>query len=264
MLPGGPIPTLPNKEPIKCKHRLFGSILDIVHLRCLPKPTEYPSITKAKPTALKQASAPTPHFQIWQVLKSPTVFFNLAVGHSMKNITKITTMKGKTLSKTTAKPAKRKLIPSRDRVDNNLAMADKNMGQKRTKGQKRDIKSIRSRVASRLAKFDLAHLDPHFTNVHNHLQYLNNQPYIKRALYPDEFKTSLMWMCSEPGISILKRAAEPAGLFDDLEAEFGQGVGVMIDLYEDLGSDTTEDTALWSISTDDTADLEDFIQGVTA
>jgi hypothetical protein len=182
----------------------------------------------------------------------------------MKNITKITTMKGKTLSKTTAKPAKRKLIPSRDRVDNNLAMADKNMGQKRTKGHKRDIKSIRSRVASRLAKFDLAHLDPHFTNVHNHLQYLNNQPYIKRALYPDEFKTSLMWMCSEPGISILKRAAEPAGLFDDLEAEFGQGVGVMIDLYEDLGSDTTEDTALWSISTDDTADLEDFIQGVTA
>ena len=41
---------------------------------------------------------------------------------------------------------KRKLIPTWDRVDNNLASASKHMGFKRTKGQKRDIKGMRSQV----------------------------------------------------------------------------------------------------------------------
>ena len=189
----------------------------------------------------------------------------------------------KTIAKTIAKNhrqmetiAKRKLIPSWDRVDNNLALVSKNMGHKRTKGHKRDIKSTRSQLASGLAKFDLAHLDPHVTNVHNHLQYLNNQTNMKRALYPDNFKTSLMWMCNEPGASLLKGAAESAGLFNkpnkekeelesDLEASFAQGVNFMVDLDED-GSVTTEDTTSWSITTDATvlADLDDFIQSVAA
>ena len=42
--------------------------------------------------------------------------------------------------------AKRKPIPTWERVDNNLASASKHMGFKRTKGQKRDIKGMRSQV----------------------------------------------------------------------------------------------------------------------
>ena len=148
------------------------------------------------------------------------------------------------------------------------------MGHKRTKGHKRDIKSTRSQVSNGLAKFDLAKLDPHFTNVHNHLRSLNDQPDIKRALYKDDFKASLMWMCKEPGASLLKGAVECTSLVDtpnqaqeefdesDLEATFAQGVNFMINFDED-GSFTTEDTASWSITTDDTvlADLDDFIRG---
>ena len=52
--------------------------------------------------------------------------------HCPKGITKIT--------------AKRKPIPTWERVDNNLASASKHMGFKRTKGQKRDIKGMRSQV----------------------------------------------------------------------------------------------------------------------
>ena len=193
-------------------------------------------------------------------------------------------------TKTIAKPTKRKLIPSWDRVDNNLALVSKNMNHRRTKDHKRGIKAIRSRLESDFAKFDLANLDPHFTNVYNNLQSLNNQPNIKRALYPADFKTSLMWVCNEPGVSILKGAAESAGLFDKpdkekeelesyLEAAFAQGAPTvfggfdfMIDLDEleggsvttedtEGGSVTTEDTAVWSITTADTvlADLDDFL-----
>ena len=42
--------------------------------------------------------------------------------------------------------AKRKPVPTWERVDNNLASASKHMGFKRTKGQKRDIKGMRSQV----------------------------------------------------------------------------------------------------------------------
>jgi len=190
-------------------------------------------------------------------------------------------------TKTIAKANKRTLIPSWDRVDNNLALVSKNMNHRRTKDHKRGIKAIRSRVASDFAKFDLANLDPHFTNVHNHLQSLNNQPSIMRAFYTADFKTSLMWLIAH--LSILKGAAESAGLFDkpdkekeelesDLEAAFAQGAPTifngfdfMIDLDEleggsvttedtEGGSVTTEDTTLWSITTADTvpADLDDF------
>ena len=61
----------------------------------------------------------------------------------MKTKSKKTIVKG---VKGVAKPARAK-VETWDRVDNNLDLASKHMGYKRTKGQKRDIKGRRSQVA---------------------------------------------------------------------------------------------------------------------
>ena len=116
--------------------------------------------------------------------------------------------------KSFGKPPRRKFVPSWDRVDNNLALLSKNLGHVRTMDHKRDMKSTWAQVVSDFDKFDLATLHPHFANVHNTLQSLTKQPHIKRANYPAHFKTSLKWMNLEPGISILKSAAESAGICD--------------------------------------------------
>eukprot|EP00320_Phaeocystis_rex_P020526 CAMPEP_0119059318 /NCGR_PEP_ID=MMETSP1178-20130426/3506_1 /TAXON_ID=33656 /ORGANISM="unid sp, Strain CCMP2000" /LENGTH=166 /DNA_ID=CAMNT_0007040345 /DNA_START=37 /DNA_END=537 /DNA_ORIENTATION=- len=158
----------------------------------------------------------------------------------------------KGVTKNSAKPTKRKLIPTWDRVDNNLALVSKCMGYKRTKAQKRDIKAVRLKVMCVLAKLDLAHLDLRFTNVHNTLQSVNNQPGIKRAIYPLEFKKSLMWMCNE-GASILKSACAGVATFDGFA-----GFDFMNCCLDGDVSVTSENTTAWSIPTVDTCLPRDF------
>ena len=53
----------------------------------------------------------------------------------------------------------------------------------------------------------------------NELKALNAQTNLNRALYTTEFKSSLKTLCSDQGISILKAAAESAGLFIKPEIE---------------------------------------------
>lgn len=167
-------------------------------------------------------------------------------------------------------------IPSSDRLDNNAAIIMKNLGHKRTKHTPRDMKYIWRLLASDFEKLDLVNLDSRFTKVYEELQSLKNQaPDIKRAAYTDEFKSCLVWMCTEQGVSILKGAA---GLFDTpnkekeelasaIEAAFAHegfaaleiipsaptifGFDLMNGRDED-GSATTEDTTSWSVTTEDT------------
>ena len=78
-----------------------------------------------------------------QIRDQPTFFAHMAGDHFMKTKSKKTIVKG---VKGVAKPARAK-VETWDRVDNNLDLASKHMGYKRTKGQKRDIKGRRSQVA---------------------------------------------------------------------------------------------------------------------
>ena len=127
----------------------------------------------------------------------------MPIGTQGNEFPKYTEKWEKGITKASAKPTKRTLVPSWKRVDNNLVSALKCMGYKRTKGHRRNIKAIRHQVMSILAKLDLTALDPRIAEVHDTLQILSNQPGIKRATYPPSFKKSLVWMCNE-GASILK------------------------------------------------------------
>jgi hypothetical protein len=131
------------------------------------------------------------------------------------------------MSRGVTKTKPRMRIKSSERVDNNLSRLSKALGHKRTKATSRGIKAVRARLANDLGKLlTLANLDPGFTkactNVHDELQSLNAQSNINRAPYTGEFKASLLWLCTDAGVSFLKSAAESAGLF--IEEEFAAAV----------------------------------------
>ena len=83
-----------------------------------------------------------------------------------------------------------------------------------------------NQVVSGLAQLkpDLTHLDPdgNFTRVHNTLLSLSSNQRGMRAVYPPEFKTSLVWICYGPGASILQYilqcATEKKWLLSEVEA----------------------------------------------
>ena len=104
-----------------------------------------------------------------------------------------------------------------------------------------------------LAKLDLPHVDRRFTIVHNTLQFLNNQPGVKRVEYPHEFKKALLWICKE-GVPTLKSIKEIRTL-ENLPSDVFTGFDFMNCL--DDGSFTTESTSSWSFATEDTSILAD-------
>ena len=69
-------------------------------------------------------------------------------------------------------------------------------------------------------KPDLTLLDPdgNFTRVHDTLLSLSKNQHGMRAVYPPEFKTSLVWICYGPGRSILQCATEKKALLSEVEA----------------------------------------------
>ena len=79
-----------------------------------------------------------------------------------------------------------------------------------------------NQVVSGLAQLkpDLTLLDPdgNFTRVHDTLLSLSKNQRRMRAVYPPEFKTSLMWICYGPGRSILQCATEKKALLSEVEA----------------------------------------------
>jgi len=103
-------------------------------------------------------------------------------------------------------------------------------------------------VVRGLAKLDLPHVDRRFTIVHNTLQFLNNQPGVKRVEYPREFKKALLWICKE-GVPTLKSIKEIRTL-ENLPSGVFSGFDYMNSL--DDGSVTTESTSSWSFATEDT------------
>ena len=114
-----------------------------------------------------------------------------------------------------------------------------------------------------MAKLDLPHVDRRFTIVHNTLQFLNNQPGVKRVEYPREFKKALLWICKE-GVPTLKSIKEKEALLSGVEAlplegfatleNLPPGVFAGFDFMNSLddGSVTTESTSSWSFATEDT------------
>jgi hypothetical protein len=109
-------------------------------------------------------------------------------------------------------------------------------------------------VVRGLAKLDLPHVDRRFTIVHNTLQFLNNQPGVKRVEYPREFKKALLWICKE-GVPTLKSIKEIRTL-ENLPSDVFTGFDDFMNCLDD-GSFTTESTSSWSFATEDTSILAD-------
>ena len=154
-------------------------------------------------------------------------------------------------------------IPSSERLDNNAAILLKLLGHKRTKHAPRDMKSIWLLLASCFEKLDLPNLDSRFTKVYKELQSLKNQaPNIKRVAYSNEFKSCLAWMAKGAGGFFDTPNKEKEELVSAVEAAFAhEGFAALDNLQfgfnsknglDEDGSATTEDTASWSVTTEDT------------
>jgi len=118
---------------------------------------------------------------------------------------------------TTFKLKTRVKISSVDRQDNNMEKLMKAVGHKRTKNQDRSQKFKVNFLVNNFRKLRFANPNDSefmqaFRIVLNELKALNAQVNLNRAAYSDEFKSSIKILCSDQGISILKAAAESAGL----------------------------------------------------
>jgi hypothetical protein len=118
---------------------------------------------------------------------------------------------------TTFKRTTRVKILSVDRQDNNMEKLMKAVGHKRTKNQDRSQKFKVNFLVNNFRKLRFANPNDSefmqaFRIVLNELKALNAQVNLNRAAYSDEFKSSIKILCSDQGISILKAAAESAGL----------------------------------------------------
>ena len=154
-------------------------------------------------------------------------------------------------------------IPSSERLDNNVAIILKHLGHKRTKERTRGIKDAWILLESDFEKLDLPSLDSRFTKVYQELQSLNNQaPNIKRAAYTGEFKSCLAWMAKGAGGFFNTPNKEKEELVSAVEAAFAhEGFAALENLpflftfkngLDEDGSATTEGTASWSVTTEDT------------
>eukprot|EP00964_Phaeocystis_antarctica_P116087 scaffold80060_cov75-Phaeocystis_antarctica.AAC.2 len=154
-------------------------------------------------------------------------------------------------------------IPSSERLDNNVAIILKHLGHKRTKERTRGIKDAWILLESDFEKLDLPSLDSRFTKVYQELQSLNNQaPNIKRAAYTGEFKSCLAWMAKGAGGFFNTPNKEKEELVSAVEAALAhEGFAALDNLpflfnfkngLDEDGSATTEDTASWSVTTEDT------------
>ena len=123
--------------------------------------------------------------------------------------------KSHAISKSAGSP--RVKIESSDRMDNCFDKLLKAIGHIRTKHQARTVKFKVNQLVHDLGKLHFGNLLSGFMLafcvVLNELKDLNTQANLNRALYTAEFKSSLKTLCSDQGISILKAAAESAGLF---------------------------------------------------
>ena len=123
--------------------------------------------------------------------------------------------KSHAISKSSGSP--RVKIESSDRMDNCFDKLLKAIGHIRTKHQARTVKFKVNQLVHDLGKLHFGNLLSGFMLafrvVLNELKDLNTQANLNRALYTAEFKSSLKTLCSDQGISILKAAAESAGLF---------------------------------------------------
>jgi len=123
--------------------------------------------------------------------------------------------KSHAISKNSGSP--RVKIESSDRMDNCFDKLLKAVGHIRTKHQARTVKFKVNQLVHDLGMLHFGNILSGFMLaflvVLKELKTLNTQANLNRALYTAEFKTSLKTLCSDQGISILKAAAESAGLF---------------------------------------------------
>ena len=120
--------------------------------------------------------------------------------------------------KPTSKSKPREKIESPDRMDNNFDKLLHAVGHLRTKHQLRKVKIKVNYLVHAFGKLHDANLlpgsiMPAFLIVLNELKTLDAQANLNRGLYTIEFKSSIKILLSDQGISILKAAAESAGLF---------------------------------------------------